>query len=253
MLPRKNSQEDSPLLQHDALRQPMQPDCVQLLPMDVLALVIKYLPFEDAISFMLSHRRAFSLFDNNRLNNYMNIVPCRGKEGFKVVSYLNVNYLMLTAHFHKKQLKVMVSGQPAQLQAEAQRNMKKALGIGTAVGCVITSLISLPAPIIACVSGSAACGGTKVLVGTSILGPLLGSALAARTVVEHRDRGLQQIHDDQREKARRLSASLGMLSIEGKSPLILKSLFRANAIQREKQQQMIKDIAEEKPRRITME
>lgn len=253
MLSRDYSLENLPLLQDDALQQEQGVNYLASMPLDVLAMIVKYFSFDDAISFMLTHKRALSLFDDKvRLQDYVREIHTR-EGSVKAVSYLDVNYLLLRTHFHSQQLKELAASYPVRLEEDAATARKYATGLGLIAGCLITSVISLPAPIVACTAGSSACGGTKVLVGTSVLGPLFGFAAGWRAATGRYEGDIVELNNQQQTTVRKLSASLGVQSIQNKSAVQLHSLFKANQVQREKQQESIDDVVKRNPRRITME
>lgn len=252
MLSRDYSLENLPLLQDDALQQEQTVNHLASMPLDVLAMIVKYFSFEDAIAFMLTHKRALSLFDDKvRLNDYVREI--RTHEGsVKAVSYLDVNYLLLRTHFHNRQLEELVASYPVRLEEDAATARKFATGLGLLAGCFVTSVISLPAPIVACSVGSSACGGTKVLVGTSVLGPLFGFGSGWRAGVERYESAITELDNDQQTTIRKVSVSLGVQSLQNKSAVQLNSLFKANEAQRERQQKLIADVVAGNPRRIHM-
>lgn len=253
MLARNHSQEKLPLLQDDALPQEQAINHLASMPLDVLAMIVKYFSFEDAISFMLTHKRAFSLFDHKvRMQNYARQIRC-SEGGITTVSYLDVNYLLLRSHFHKKQYKQIVLSFPARFEEGAASARKISIGLGLLVGGIVTSVISLPAPIVACMVGSSGCSGTKMLIGTSVLGALFGCGSGARVGVERYESEISAIHIQQHGIVRKVSVSLDVQSLQNKSVMQLNSLFKANDRQRQKQQELIAANAAGNPRRITME
>lgn len=223
------------------------------LSADALEHITQYLGFNDVIPWMLSCKKVFRLFDHpEKLNRYAMQVPVNGQAELHHVYYKQVNYMLLRAYFYGQQVDALNINRQY-MRDDAESSIRpRVIGMGVGVGCVVTGLVSLPLPIIACVSGMGGCVTVKTIVGTSLVGPLLGLGIGARSASHLQETRLSEEAELYQRNVRNMTASYRVLTLRNKSLLQLQSLFAANQIVREKKLKKASKEQSELPRRVKM-